>query len=59
MKWRFRASRFLIVNQSPMFKDWGLPIVRLERKDGRLSAETMERLKGALVFALDLERASE
>ena len=34
-----------------------LPTVRLERKIGRLSAETMERLKGALAFALDLQRA--
>jgi hypothetical protein len=42
-----------------MFKDWGsLPTVRLERKIGRLSAEILERLKDALVFALDLERAS-
>ena len=36
-----------------------LPTVRLERKIGRLSAEIMERLKDALAFALDLERASE
>src|SRR5471032_208401 len=36
-----------------------LPTVRLERKIGRLSAGTMERLKDALAFALDLERASE
>jgi mRNA interferase MazF len=36
-----------------------LPTVRLERKLGRLSAEVMERLKHALRFALDLERASE
>lgn len=36
-----------------------LPIVRLERKIGRLSAEIMVRLKNALAFALDLERASE
>jgi len=34
-----------------------LPTVRLERKIGRLSAATMEQLKDALVFALDLERA--
>jgi mRNA-degrading endonuclease toxin of MazEF toxin-antitoxin module len=33
--------------------------VRLERKIGRLSAGTMERVKDALVFALDLERSSE
>jgi hypothetical protein len=33
--------------------------MRLERKIGRLSAEIMERLKDALAFALDLERASE
>jgi mRNA-degrading endonuclease toxin of MazEF toxin-antitoxin module len=33
--------------------------VRLERRIGRLSAEVMEHLKGALAFALDLERASE
>ncbi len=33
-----------------------LPTVRLERKIGRLSAEIMEQLKGALVFALDLGR---
>jgi mRNA interferase MazF len=36
-----------------------LPTVRLERKIGRLSAGTMERVKDALVFALDLERSSE
>jgi mRNA interferase MazF len=36
-----------------------LPTVRLERKIGRLSEGTMERLKDALAFALDLERASE
>lgn len=36
-----------------------LPIVRLERKIGRVSAETMKRLKGALAFALDLERDSK
>ncbi len=36
-----------------------LPIVRLERRIGRLSAEVMDHLKDALTFALDLERASE
>jgi mRNA interferase MazF len=36
-----------------------LPNVRLERKIGRLSAEVMERLKDALAFALDIERASD
>jgi len=36
-----------------------LPTVRLERRIGRLSAGIMERLKGALAFALDLERPSE
>jgi mRNA interferase MazF len=36
-----------------------LPTVRLERKIGRLSAATIEQLKEALAFALDLERASE
>jgi len=36
-----------------------LPAVRLERKIGRLPAGIMERLKDALAFALDLERASE
>ena len=35
-----------------------LPTVRLERKIGRLSAAVMEQLKGALIFALDLDRAS-
>jgi mRNA interferase MazF len=35
-----------------------LPTVRLERKLGRLSAAIMEQLKDALVFALDLGRAS-
>jgi mRNA interferase MazF len=35
-----------------------LPIVRLERKIGALSAGTMERLKDALAFAFDLDRAS-
>lgn len=34
-----------------------LPTVRLERRIGRLSAELMERLKDALAFALDIERA--
>jgi hypothetical protein len=33
--------------------------VRLERKIGRVSAETMERLKDALAFVLDLKRASD
>jgi hypothetical protein len=33
--------------------------VRLERKIGRLSAGIMGRLKDALAFALDFERASE
>jgi mRNA-degrading endonuclease toxin of MazEF toxin-antitoxin module len=36
-----------------------LPIVRLERRIGRLSAEVMDHLKDALAFALDLERASQ
>ena len=36
-----------------------LPTVRLERKIGSLSGEIMQRLKDALAFALDLERASE
>jgi len=36
-----------------------LPAVRLERKIGKLSAGIMEQLKDALVFALDLGRASE
>jgi mRNA interferase MazF len=36
-----------------------LPTVRLERRIGRLSAEVMGRLKGALAFALDIERAQE
>jgi len=36
-----------------------LPNVRLERKIGRLSAETMRRIKDALAFALDLDRASD
>jgi len=36
-----------------------LPTVRFERKIGRLSAETLERLKDALAFALDLQRVSE
>ena len=36
-----------------------LPIVRLERRIGRLSEEIMERLKDALVFALDLYRGSD
>lgn len=35
-----------------------LPTVRLERKIGRLPAGTMEQLKGALAFTLDLEGAS-
>jgi mRNA interferase MazF len=38
---------------------WGsLATVRLERKIGRLSAGIIERLKDALAFALDLQRAS-
>jgi hypothetical protein len=36
-----------------------LPTARLERKIGRLNAEIVERLKGALAFALDLDRASD
>jgi len=36
-----------------------LPTVRLERRIGRLSAETVERLQGRLAFALDFERASD
>ena len=36
-----------------------LPSVRLERMIGKLSVEVIERLKAALVFALDLERTSE
>src|SRR3954466_2063304 len=35
-----------------------LPTMRLERRIGRLSAAVMEQLRGALIFALDLERAS-
>ena len=35
-----------------------LPTVRLERKIGRLPAQVMEQLKGALAFALDLEQPS-
>ena len=34
-----------------------LPTVRLERRIGRLPGEAMERLKSALAFALDIERA--
>jgi mRNA interferase MazF len=36
-----------------------LPTVPLERKIGKLSQALMGRLKDALAFALDLERASE
>jgi mRNA interferase MazF len=36
-----------------------LPTVRLERKIGRLPTGVMQQIKGALAFALDLERASE
>src|SRR6266540_3623872 len=36
-----------------------LQTVRLERRIGKLSTEVMERLKDALAFALDLERASD
>ena len=36
-----------------------LPTVRLERRIGKLSAEIMQRLKNALAFALDLDRASD
>ena len=36
-----------------------LPTVRLERRIGKLSAATTERLKEALAFALDLEWASK
>ena len=35
-----------------------LPTVRLERRIGKLPVEVIERLKAALVFALDLERTS-
>jgi len=35
-----------------------LPTVRLHRKIGKLSSEVMDRLKDALAFALDLQRAS-
>ena len=35
-----------------------LPTVRLERRIGKLPAAMMERLKEALAFAMDLERAS-
>src|SRR5580698_4391236 len=34
-----------------------LPTVRLERRIGRLSVDVVERLKDALAFALDIERA--
>lgn len=33
--------------------------MKCERRIGRLSVEIMERVKDALAFALDLERASE
>jgi hypothetical protein len=36
-----------------------LPTVCFERRIGKLSAAIVERLKDALAFALDLERASE
>jgi mRNA interferase MazF len=36
-----------------------LPTVRLRTQDWQASAGIMERLKDALAFALDLERASE
>src|SRR4051794_14154278 len=36
-----------------------LPSVRLERRIGRLSAETMDRLKDALAFILELKRVQE
>lgn len=35
-----------------------LPTVRLERKIGKLPNDVMERLKGALAFALDLQTGS-
>ena len=35
-----------------------LPLVRLERRIGRLSSEVMEQVKTALIFALNLEPAS-
>src|SRR5207245_4390539 len=36
-----------------------IPIVRLERRIGRLSVDVMVRLKDALAFALDLQKPSE
>ena len=36
-----------------------LPIVRLERKIGKLPMEVVEQLKNALAFVLDLKRSSE
>ena len=36
-----------------------LPTVRLERKIGRLSAGIMGRLRRAVAYALDLDRASD
>ncbi len=36
-----------------------IPIVRLERKLGRLPLDVMVRLKDALAFALDLHKPSE
>src|SRR6476661_8394058 len=35
-----------------------VPTVRLERRIGRLSAGTMEQIKSALAFALDLQPSS-
>ena len=36
-----------------------LPTARLERKIGRLSAATMEQVKDALAFVLDMKRMPE
>jgi len=35
-----------------------IPLVRLERRIGRLSSEVMTQVKAALIFALDLEPAA-
>jgi len=50
--------RFAFLNRDSVANVQGLgsiPVVRLERRIGRISKEVMAKLKNALLFALDLE----
>jgi mRNA interferase MazF len=59
MRSRYRRFRFLDRESVANVQGLGpLPTVRLERKIGRLSPGTMQQLKQALAFALDLGRIS-